>query len=462
MYLLFVVYWWIWLSCWNHVGKVVSFSVVLSKSLFSNQVYEWLEPYIKTNQLSITSIQQPILPKTTTTTHHDDYPYKDEVWELTNVQNPRYSILLHLLPTPTTLKTIYPSHHSQQQQQLGRKDNNNNNEEKKTKRMIHLHQDVWIRKQDIVQCRLLHQLNIIIKHNNDNNNNQQRQQSLKNKTRIYARKTIVKRINATLATTFLQQHHLWGSPTRSAKYYYGLFIPSSNNNNNDINEELVAVASFSSRRKVHRKNQLYKSHELIRYCSKRHTSVIGGISKLCSYFIQTIQPDDIITVIDRDWGDGSGWHSLGFQTVSIMDPLPMVVLNKHTHHFGIRQHLIGAGITSTTTTNITTTTSTTNNATNQYVNQDRMGLSQTILDQLNTKDNYQDVIQCLQQHDLYPIYDTGVERLIKIITPHSIQNTTTQELWNESKPSYAKYYYSPNQGISILLQNCRSNHNTAY
>ena len=408
MYLMLL--WWLWFSCW-YIGVVVSFSVSSLKSSFSKEVYQWLEPHIiETNKLSI---QQQ---------HMNMQQLKDEVWELTNVENPKYSICLHLLPTPTSLESIYPSHHCQQLM----KDYH--------KKMIHLHQDVWIRKQDIVQCRLLHQLDLISRDNH--------QQQMKKKKRIYARKTTVQRINATLATTFLQKHHLWGSPTRSAKYYYGLFSTSLD----DTQEELVAVASFSSRRKVHRQNQVYKSHELIRYCSESHTSVIGGISKLCSHFIQTIQPDDIITVIDRDWGDGSGWHSLGFQTVSIMDPLPMVV--QKYNDFGIRQHLIGAGITTNHT-----------NSTNQYVNQDRLGLSQSILDQLNTKDNYEDVIQCLHQHDLYPIYDTGVERLIKIITPHSNQNTTTDELWNDSKPSYAKSYYSPNQGISILLQNCRSNHN---
>ena len=106
---------------------------------------------------------------------------------------------------------------------------------------------------------------------------------------------------------FLQSNHLWGA-TR-AKYYYGLFERCPQGN-----LVAVAVATFSSRRKVFRKDRIYRSHELLRYCSLRDTTVVGGISKLCKKFIQEAAPDDIVTVVDRDWGCGSGWHSMSFET----------------------------------------------------------------------------------------------------------------------------------------------------
>jgi hypothetical protein len=296
-------------------------------------------------------------------------------------------------------------------------------------KIIHLHQDVWTQKKDIVKCRLLAQLG--------------------QSKRIFARKTVSRRINATYAMEFLDHHHLWGA-TR-AKYYYGLFVvPKPNKKDSDKDttaaadeeEELVAVATFSTRRKIVRDGVPHRSHELLRFCAKRDSNVVGGISKLIKIFVREVQPDDIVTVVDRDWGGGSGWHGIGFETVQVHAPMVMAV---HPNEPGMRRHLIGAGIGSDA----------------------RPGLPSLVQDELESIRDAQEALQCLERHGYFPVSDAGVERLLKLIVKNSTTTTTTgreeekndhdpvsrtQHLWRHSQPKYAPSYYSPSSGISALLR----------
>jgi hypothetical protein len=68
-----------------------------------------------------------------------------------------------------------------------------------------------------------------------------------------------------------------------------------------------------------------RSHELIRYCSRRGESVVGGISKLVAAFAAEAEPDDIVTVVDRDWSNTDGWRGLGFVPVARLQPGAMYV-----------------------------------------------------------------------------------------------------------------------------------------
>ena len=197
----------------------------------------------------------------------------------------------------------------------------------------------------------------------------------------------------------------------------------------------VAVATFSSRRKVLRKDRIYRSHELLRYCSLRDTTVVGGISKLCKKFIQEAAPDDIVTVVDRDWGCGNGWHSMSFETVAVMDPLIMVVSPQEA---GLRRHLVGAGI---------------RNDNDMENNKSRIGLPLNMLSKLDSLTDPDEVLLQLAKGNYYPVYDTGVERLLKIISRLNDEEecASTLTLWEHSIPKYATAYYSNNTGIAALL-----------
>ena len=315
------------------------------------------------------------------------------------------ALLLHLLASPNSLEECVSSTCTREMLQ-----------QSTDSPLIHLHQDVWNAKQDIVQSRLLMRFG-------------------KYKSRLYARQTIAKRIDATTALDFLEEHHLWSAV--KSKYYYGLYTTKSPSS-------LVAVATFSSRRKVTRDGLPHRSHELIRFCTRRDGMVVGAISKLIKAFITDQQPDDIVTVVDRDWGPGDGWHQLGFQTVHVMPPLPMAISGKD----GMRRHLVGAGIQSNNNTGSNTSTRSTG----------RLGLDDVLLEELHSQNTYEGAIHCLAQHQYYPVYDAGVERLLLIVSNQQEQShQSAMKLWQNSVPTYASTYYSSNTGIQSLLDNAKMN-----
>ena len=53
-------------------------------------------------------------------------------------------------------------------------------------------------------------------------------------------------------------------------------------------------------------------YELVRFCNKLNTSVIGGADKLLQYFIRTYQPKEIISYADRRWSQGRLYDKLKF------------------------------------------------------------------------------------------------------------------------------------------------------
>ena len=346
-------------------------------------------------------------------------------------EDPRSGVWLHILPSPN---------HKQRSEDPTCNYDMTNFATDRGLGLIHLHQDVWSSKPNIVQSRLLARLG-------------------NTKTRLFARKTTVKRIRASLALPFLKEHHLWSAT--KAKYYYGLFHnnnnKSNNNKSNNAEEELVAVASFSSRRKVVRCGIPHRSHELIRFCSRRDGNVVGGITKLIQAFVREHNPDDIVTVVDRDWGSGNGWYSLGFQSVHVMPPLPMVVGVED----GVRRHLVGAGIRHSHNTTAIQIEQDCNN------NNGRIGLEPHVLKELEGSHDYKQSVQFLEEHGYCPVYDAGVERMFKIIdtqkekarneqetqqsSSSSVTHTST-ELWEHSVPQYASTYYSMNAGIAAMLR----------
>ncbi len=133
--------------------------------------------------------------------------------------------------------------------------------------------------------------------------------------RIYARKTVVARIDKRVATAFLDEHHLQGA--MPGKYRYGLFYEG----------ELVSAAVFSGGRIMRDISSEYRSFELIRFCHKGDALVVGGISKLIKAFIADFNPQDIMTYADRDWCSDSSLERIGFQVVGNLDPFTQSIKN---------------------------------------------------------------------------------------------------------------------------------------
>ena len=228
----------------------ISLVSLLASSSFPSEVLEWLDEH--RHQLSWKPIHEDETVQLPSQCSASSSSLLVELNPTTNTLNEATTsppIWLHLIPSPTRLEEVLSPQYNQHLTNTlsigsgDRKTSGKNDSRHRPKKIVHLHQDVWLQKTEICKCRLLAQLGCSpipsppTTTTTDTTTHPPR--------RIFARKTIAKRINATIAMDFLDQHHLWGA-TR-AKYYYGLFWKRQCDE-----EDLVAVATFSARRKVQR------------------------------------------------------------------------------------------------------------------------------------------------------------------------------------------------------------------
>jgi len=166
--------------------------------------------------------------------------------------------------------------------------------------LIHIYEDDWKYKQDIIKSRIL---NLLSKSNI-----------------IYARKCELKEVNINESRQFLKENHIQGFVGSSVKV--GLYYEN----------ELVSLMTFGKTRKPlggKSKNGIY---ELLRFCNKLNVSVVGGASKLFKYFIKNYKFKEIISYADRSWSKGNLYYKLGFDFVDETKP------NYHYVIDGIRRY----------------------------------------------------------------------------------------------------------------------------
>ena len=120
--------------------------------------------------------------------------------------------------------------------------------------------------------------------------------------RVYARKCSVKELDALTASRFLDANHFQGRGQSRIKL--GLYQQS----------ELVAVMTFG-------KPRFAKGYdwELIRYATCSGKTIVGGASKLLSYFRKKYA-GSIITYSDRRWGSGNVYSAMGFTHIGASKP----------------------------------------------------------------------------------------------------------------------------------------------
>jgi len=158
---------------------------------------------------------------------------------------------------------------------------------------VHIWEDHWLLKREVVQARI---------------------NSLFNLTkRVFARKTKIVKLHKPELMIFLEKNHL--NEPANGKFKYGL----------TYNDELMAVAVFSASCPVHRGDEVFKSHQLIRFCNKNGFTVVGGLSKLISHFIKEQSPEDIMTYADLDWSSGGGYLKIGFERIGELSPQPFSI-----------------------------------------------------------------------------------------------------------------------------------------
>ncbi len=146
--------------------------------------------------------------------------------------------------------------------------------------LIHVWEDDWLYKQEIVKSIISGYLN---KH-----------------SKIYARKCIIKEIEAKDCKEFINDCHIQSFVP--ATIYYGLFFEN----------ELVQIMSF--------KRIKDNDWEISRLCSKLNISIIGGASRLFKHFIKDYKILNIISYSNNDYFSGKIYEKLGMNFIKETEP----------------------------------------------------------------------------------------------------------------------------------------------
>jgi hypothetical protein len=184
--------------------------------------------------------------------------------------------------------------------------------EEKGIQLIHIYEDDWIYKQDIVKSMILNKLG-------------------KTPNKIYARKCEIREIlDNKLVREFLNNNHIQGFI--GSKIKIGLFYEN----------ELVSLMTFGKRRiSMGKKSSEEGEYELLRFCSKLNTNVVGGANKLFKYFKENYNPKFITTYADRSWSTGGLYYQLGLKFKGKTQPNYYYIIDGVRHHrFGFRKDVL--------------------------------------------------------------------------------------------------------------------------
>ena len=162
--------------------------------------------------------------------------------------------------------------------------------EKQEIQLLHIFEDEWIDKQEIVKSIIKSKLNIL-------------------ENTIHGRKCIVKKVDNKLCSDFLNENHLQGNVGSSVKL--GLFY----------NDELISLMVFGKKRlAMGNKVSIEGEYEMLRFCNKMNYKIHGGASKLLNYFIKTYNSNSILTFADRRFSNGNLYKNLGFNFIGDTKP----------------------------------------------------------------------------------------------------------------------------------------------
>ena len=148
--------------------------------------------------------------------------------------------------------------------------------------LIQIFEDEWYDKKDIIKSIINTRLGVY-------------------ESRHYARKTTLVEVDSKTAGEFYIKNHIQGKA--SCSKHYGL----------KSNGELMAMASFGNRSHLFKNNS---EIELIRFCTKLNTQVVGGLSKLLSLYRDV----SIKTYCDLRLFNGNGYKAVGFKELHRSKP----------------------------------------------------------------------------------------------------------------------------------------------
>ena len=168
--------------------------------------------------------------------------------------------------------------------------------------LLHFFEDELLEKYDIIISMIKSRLGLI-----DN--------------KIFARKCIIKEINAKTSSEFLKNNHMQGNVNASIKI--GLYY----------NDEFVSIMTFGKLRNVlGNKTKNENEYEMLRFCNKINTQVIGGASKLYSFFKLKYKPSKVISFANRRYSNGNLYEQLNFKFEYNTTPNYWYVVGKERKH----------------------------------------------------------------------------------------------------------------------------------
>ena len=177
-------------------------------------------------------------------------------------------------------------------------------------RLIHIYEDEWKQKNKIVKDKLKNMLNLTSK-------------------RIYARNCYIKEISSDKKKHFLEKYHIQGNDKSCINL--GLFRKDT--------RKLVSVMTFCKpRTSLGQKGNSIYDYELSRYVTKMNYSVVGGFSKLLTYFEKNYTWKKIITYADKRWSVGNLYLKNGFTLLRESKPSYWYADgNNRYHRFNFRK-----------------------------------------------------------------------------------------------------------------------------
>jgi hypothetical protein len=158
--------------------------------------------------------------------------------------------------------------------------------------LLHIWEDEWRDRKEILKSLISSKLGII-------------------SNTVYARKCYIKEVSVEDANKFIEANHIQGFVGSSVKL--GMYYL----------DELVSCMTF----RTHEDHQW----ELNRFCTKINTRVIGGASKLLKYFIDTYNPEQIVSFANRRYSDGKLYDTLGFAFIHVTAKSYYYTDYKHTY-----------------------------------------------------------------------------------------------------------------------------------
>lgn len=181
-------------------------------------------------------------------------------------------------------------------------------------RVVYVFSDEWESKRDIVKSRLRHMLGMSDK--------------------VWARKCEVRVVeDNALVRSFLRENHIQGYV--GSVHKLGLFHDG----------ELVSLMTFGNLRKSMGQKAGEGAFELLRFCNRLGTSVVGGASRLFRHFLGSHSVDQVISYADKRWSDGGLYRSLGFTLAGETVPNYFYIINgRREYRFRWRKDiLVGMG-----------------------------------------------------------------------------------------------------------------------